>query len=509
MTTSAHQARIDWSQKLVSGAIEFTQRFCGVDFYTYQIEVIDRIFFSLIFGDAAEIGVEQARQSGKTTGVGGAIAGGLVLLPRLAAIYPEDPVLKKFKNGFMAGCFAPIDFQAETIFSRVCMQFESESAKIILADPEIDEPEPKPSAKLLRLKKCHSFCRQQTAHPQAKIESSTYHLIVLDEAQEADATVVRKSLHPMLTATAGSIIKTGTPAPHVSEFLDTLKRTKRQGVNKEGKRNYFAVNYKRAAKENPYYAQAIEEEKRRLGEDSDEFQMAYNLRWLLDRGMFVTQDRIDELGDQTMQIVPYWAESPIVMGIDVARKHDSTVVTALWVDWERPDEFGLYDHRILNWLELHGENWESQYRQICEFVQRYRTMRIGVDAQGMGSVVAERLQVLLPNIEVVEMAMNPIDQTERWQHLMHLIQRGLVGWPAHPRTRRLKVYQRFVQQLAEVEKEYKGKYIQVGAPRNDRNAHDDFVDSLALACSLTKEFGQELEVQVWNSNPLMERYSLR
>ena len=106
------------------------------------------------------------------------------------------------------------------------------------------------------------------------------------------------------------------------------------------------------------------------------------------------------------------------------------------MDWEHPDEFGLYNHRILDWLELHGENWESQYRQICDFAIRYYVMRIGVDAQGMGGPVAERLQVLMPNIEVVAMAMNPIDQSERWQHLMQLIQRGLVGWPAHARTRR-------------------------------------------------------------------------
>jgi hypothetical protein len=66
-----------------------------------------------------------------------------------------------------------------------------------------------------------------------------------------------------------------------------------------------------------------------------------------------------------------------------------------------------------------------------------------------------------------------------------------------------------VQQLAEVEKEYKGRYVSVEAPKGDKNAHDDYIDSLALACALTKDFGQVHEVEQWNSNPLLERASAR
>lgn len=496
--------RVTWAQELTNKCVQFTERFCDTKFYTYQLEVADRIFFSLIYGDAEEITVEMGRQSGKTEALARTVAGALILLPRLAQVYPDDLILAKFKRGLMVGVFGPIDEQSETLFSRIVMQFETEQAQMILADPEINESVPHPSGKLLRLKNCHSFCRRQTAHPQAKVESKTYHLIVVDEAQEADSTVVRKSIHPMLAATAGTIVKAGTPAPFKSDFYEAIRRNRHRGKTL-GKPNHFAVDWKRAAKENPFYAQSIEREKARLGEDSDEFQMSFNLKWLLDRGMFITEDRINELGDETMATVPYWSESPIVMGLDVAQKHDSTVLTALWVDWERPDEFGLYDHRILNWLELHGENWESQYRQICEFVHRYNTMRLGVDAQGMGGPVAERLQVLLPTIEVVPLPMNPVHQTARWQHLMQLVQRGLIGWPAHPRARRLKTYQRFVLQMSEAEKQYRGKYVSVEAPRGERNAHDDYVDSLALAAWMTHDFGQVLEVEQWNSNPLYAR----
>ncbi len=494
--------RIAFAQSLVDRCLLVLPELVGIDLYTYQMEMADRIFFSLLYGDAEEITIEATRQGGKSEALADIVATAMVIFPMLAQIYPDDPVIRKFTRGIEIGIFAPIDEQADTIFGRIEDRLTSAHAKEFLADPEIHEEAHKSGNELSM--RNGSICRRQTAHAKAKIESKTYHLVVIDEAQDADATKVRKSIHPMTVATGGTIVKVGTPAPYKSDYYEAILRNKRRGPTNQ-KRNHFAYDWRRAAKENPYYRQSIAKEKDRLGEDSDEFQMSYNLRWMLDRGMFITEEQLEELGDKSMQVVPYYTDSPIVIGIDVARKHDSTLATAVWVDWEHPDEFGLYNHRVLDWLELHGENWESQYRQICDFASHYYVMRIGVDAQGMGGPVAERLQVLMPNTEVVPMAMNPIDQSERWQHLMQLIQRGLIGWPAHSRTRRTLKYKRFIQQMSDVEKVYKGKYLLVGAPENEKNAHDDYIDSLALACSLTKDFGQELEVQVWNVNPFLER----
>lgn len=744
-------------QGLVDKCLQLITPLTGIELYSYQLEMADRIFFSLLMGDAEEITIEATRQGGKSEALADVICVALVILPKLGAMYPNDPVIKKFRPGVQIGCFAPIDDQADTIFGRVWDRISSPHAKAFLSDPEVAD-EAHLSGPAIRMDS-GSLCRRQTAHAKAKIESKTYHLVVIDEAQEADSSKVRKSIHPMTTATAGSIVKVGTPTSYKSDFYEAILRNKRRGQT-NGKRNHFSYDYRRASRENPYYDQSIKKEKSRLGEDSDEFRMcvapwtrvltadlrhvradqvypgmrlvgfdeerpgkglhrrfresvveaasvvtrptyelglddgtvitcsaehrwlvttagrrtvwkatvdlvesdrifkltdmwepeythdtgylaaafdgegclsqatttgslmlqfsqrenamlghvrglltkfgysywetvggtnndvvalhiaggrvaimrflgeirpnrllpkfkpdmwgsigrhdhkgqdfrhptitrmtflgdqevvafrtstrtfvaeglashnSYALDWLLDRGMFITDDQMEELGDTSMQTVPYYTDSPIVIGVDVAARHDSTIATAVWVDWEHPDEFGLYNHRVLNWLELHGENWESQYRQICDFASNYYVMRMGVDAQGMGGPVAERLQVLLPGIEVMPLAMNPVDQSERWQHLMQLIQRGLIGWPAHSRTRRLKTWQRFTQQMVDVEKTYKGRYLLVGTPDNEKNAHDDYVDSLALACSLTKDFGQATEVEVWHSNPLMER----
>jgi len=62
----------------------------------------------------------------------------------------------------------------------------------------------------------------------------------------------------------------------------------------------------------------------------------------------------------------------------------------------------------------------------------------------------------------------------------------MIGWPAHAKTRRLRVWKRFYQQMLDAEKKYKGASFLVEAP-NEAHAHDDYVDSLAIACSLTQD----------------------
>ena len=88
-----------------------------------------------------------------------------------------------------------------------------------------------------------------------------------------------------------------------------------------------------------------------------------------------------------------WSEAgtaaPVWLGSIPARVKDSTVVTVMWVDWDFPDPAGYREHRILNWLEIHNTDWEEQYFQIMDFLDPYDIAFCGVDAQGMGSAVAE------------------------------------------------------------------------------------------------------------------------
>ena len=572
----------------------------------------------------------------------------------------------------------------------------------------------------------------------AKIESRTFHLIILDEAQGSADQIVAKSLGPMLAYNAGTLVKTGTPATQKNNFYQTIQRNKRRQTGRGVKQNHFEWDWREVAKVNPNYGKFVKKEMLRIGEDSDEFQMSYCtvpetriltadmrhipagditvgmklvgfdeerpgkgqhrrlqesvvedvgrimrpcyrltlsdgtsitcssehrwlvttagrrtewkmakdlvstdrifkvtdvwehtedyrtgylaaafegeghfsrhsmlgfsqrdnpmmlkvrkyleelnfstwevtgsgtnedvtvlhvgggrsevmrflgqvrperlldkvdvgqfgtigrhykepdqfqhpyvlnsefvgerevvaiktstktyiaeglashncVRWILERGMFVTEGVMEQLSDRSMEVVKHWHKSPVVVGIDPARKLDSTVVTVVWVDWDRPDEFGYYDHRVLNWLELQGEDWEQQYAEITDFLANYDVLAVAVDANGVGDAVAQRLKLLLPRAEVIPVTSSMSEQSARFKHLQALIQRKMIGFPGHAKTRRLRVWKRFMQQMIDAERHYQGANFTVKAPE-EAWAHDDHVDALAIACSLTKEY---------------------
>jgi hypothetical protein len=472
---------------LVAKCLIFTEELVGHKFFKYQRKVALRIIESIVIGDGATISFLCARQAGKTETVANTIAALMILLPRLAKLFPD--LLGKFKDGFWVGCFAPTDDQAETMFSRIVSRLTSERAVEIMLDPEIDDrPDGKGGkGKRLKLAKSGSFVRMQTANPQASIESKTYHILIGDESQDIDEYMWNKSISPMGAFYNASKVMTGTPTTHKGVFFKNIAVNKRRQTRRGARQDHFEFNWKHCAAENRNYEKFVRGEILRIGEDSDEFQMSYNLKWLLDRGMFTTSTRLDELGDKSMEIVKSYYRSPVVVGIDPARTVDSTVITVCWVDWRWTDEFGYFDHRILNWLEIQGTEWEEQYFMIQRFLSNYSVAMIGVDGNGVGGAVAERLARLMPDVEVEAIASDPATQTKRWLHLEQLMSRGLISWPAHAKTRRLRTWKRFYQQFEDLEKIHKGKYVMAEAP-NERDAHDDYPDSLALATILTKDF---------------------
>src|ERR1700761_7117530 len=77
-------------QRLVNGCINVMRELCDVEhFYSYQLEIADRIFFSLLYGDAAEITIETARQAGKSEIMADVAATAMVVFPLLAKTFPD------------------------------------------------------------------------------------------------------------------------------------------------------------------------------------------------------------------------------------------------------------------------------------------------------------------------------------------------------------------------------------------------------------------------------------
>jgi Terminase RNaseH-like domain/Terminase large subunit, T4likevirus-type, N-terminal len=476
----------EFLNRLIDKMMQFMAALVGHDLHPYQKPLARRIIEAVIIGRGDEITALASRQSGKSETIANTVAMLMILLPRLAKLYPE--LLGKYKDGIWVGLFAPTEGQAETLFGRTVTRLTSERAIEILGDPEIDDQAARIGGvtKMIKLKKSGSTITMMTANPRAKIESKSFHLIVIDECQEADDFVVAKSISPMLAYYAGTMVKTGTPTTSKNNFYKAIQLNKRKQTERRAKQDHFQWDWRDVAKFNENYKSFIKKEMLRIGEDSDEFQMSYCCKWLLERGMFITSGALDDLGDVKMQVQKVWHKTPVVVGIDPARKVDSTVVTVVWVDWERPDEFGYFDHRILNWLEIQGDNWEEQYFQIVNFLSNYDVLLVGVDGNGVGDAVAQRLNILLPRAEVIALTSSQSEQSKRYKYLQELLQRGMLTYPAHAKTRNLKTYKRFYQQMTDAEIQYKGSTFTVAAPK-ENYAHDDYVDSLAIACSMTKD----------------------
>jgi hypothetical protein len=487
----------DFIDRLVDKIMLFMEGLVGHHLHDYQQPLARRIIEAVLIGKGDEITALASRQSGKSETIANTVATLMVLLPKLATLYPE--LLQKYKDGIWVGLFAPTEGQAETLFGRTVSRLTSERAQEILGDPEIDDQAAKIGGvtRMVRLKNSGSSITMMTANPRAKIESKSFHLIVIDECQEADDFVVSKSIAPMLAYYAGIMVKTGTPTTSKNNFYKAIQLNKRLQTERGRRQNHFQWDWRDVSKVNTNYKTFIKQEMLRIGEDSDEFQMSYNCKWLLERGMFVTTSLLDELGDTSQELVKTWHKTPVVVGIDPARKMDSTVVTVVWVDWDRPDEFGYFDHRILNWLEIQGDDWEEQYFQIVNFLSNYDVLAVGVDANGVGDAVAQRLKLLLGRSDVFPLTSSQSEQSKRFKHLQALIQRRSLSYPNHAKTRRLRVHKRFIQQMTDAEIKYKGPNFVVEAP-DESYAHDDFVDSLAIACSLTQSLVMP-EVEVSNS----------
>lgn len=452
----------------------------------YQLPFARRIFESLIISDGETLTALCSRQSGKTEIVGSCLATAMIMLPVLARVYPET-ALKKYRRGVWVGAFAPVATQAKIVFSRIVSRLQTPAARAILADPEIRD---KVVARGTRvwLEASGSRAVQITCHPSATIEGETFHVILIDECQGADDEVVRKSVSPMGAATRATKIYTGTVDWQANVFYHTIQANKRRQLKRgRVRQNHFGWDWREVAKYVPEYGKSVQADMIVMGEDSDEFQMSYCCQWRLDKGMFTTADKMDQLGDTSMQsLVRDYTDTPVVVGIDCARIKDRTVVTVVYVDWNNYDDAGFMHHRILNWLDLEGDDWETQYYKIMEFLSHYRVYKVGVDGGGLGDVVIDRLRNLMPRIEFVPMGSAPAEQSSRWKYLKELMDRYQLVYPAGSRVKRLRSWRRFYQEMCDLEIEYKNANLKAFAPDDD-NAHDDYPDSLAMACFLTKE----------------------
>ena len=491
--------------ELVNRIFNFCELYSGRTMFPYQEQFSKRVIRSVLLNDGAEITALFSRQSGKSETIAITVGGMMIILPVLAnmPMFADDPRLMMFKDGLWVGIFAPSQRQAQITYGRLKARLQCKTAIAVLEDPEFRLQFSTSNGQTVALTN-GSFATAISASDGSNIEGESFKLIICEECQDISNFKIRKSIHPMGAAYNASIIKIGTATTYKGDFYDAIQRNKREQESKASHiKNHFEYDYTIAAKYNPKYAKYVEGEKRRLGENSDEFRMSYMLEWIIERGMFVDIVKFEESnGETSLERVVSDRQATHVAGIDIGGKNDSTVITMCEVDWNMPvimetrtdDETGeevtymAYNTYVKDWLCISNEpDYEEQYPLIVDYLSLFWVVRVVCDATREASI-SHRLRANL-RCEVIPYIFTTKSKSDLYKHLEKEISAGRARVCSGEKTRATKEYNDFLEQLGDLQKGYSGTNLVVAHP-DERGAHDDYPDSWALAvwgCSFVGE----------------------
>lgn len=499
---------VSFDAHFITGKImDFGKVLTGIPLYSYQEEIAYRIIYSVITFEGSVLTVLLSRQSGKSETMAFVIDTLTVLLPALAKIIPD---LEQFSNGFRVGLFAPQSDQVVTTYSRAMTRLTSANAEMVLSDPDLLvslESE-------VRLNLSNgSFLAGQVASKQSKIESKTYDLIIIEEAQDTDDFLVTKSIEPMLTATGGTLVKVGTTGVTKNHFWYEIQanRNHDRKIPDKRLRNHFEYAYKEiiSARRHQFeidhkkfhlnYEADILRKKERWGEDSQAFKLAYALVWDLESGMLISDKEFNTLLNRKLGFQEPSTGDYVVAGLDIGKAPAETVLTIAKV-WYTDDPFEKPYKQILAWVCLGGLDYEAQHHEILNYIVEYNISTIFADYTGVGKPVVDRLVYACGEyVNIEPYTFTAQSKSDMWYNFTSDIQTRRLIVPANRMVRGTIEFQKFEDQMKNCQKYFNGAYM---VCEKSEGYFDDMVDSCALMClaaNAQREAESELEV---DDNPL-------
>mgnify|MGYP000075961699 CR=1 FL=1 len=497
------------AHEITGKIMEFGKVLTGLSLYRYQEEIAYAIIYSVITFSGDVKTILLSRQSGKSEVMAFVIDTLTVLLPALAKIIPD---LEQFQSGFRVGLFAPQSDQVQTTYSRAMTRINSANAEMILSDPDIDIY--MESAARLQLSN-GSFLAGQVASKQSKIESKTYDLVIVEEAQDVEDFIVAKSIEPMLSSTAGTLIKVGTTGMYKNHFWTEIQHNRNidRKIPDPRIRNHFEYDYKKiiADRRTQYekdgkrfhlnYEADILHKKERWGADSQAFKLAYALIWDLESGMLVTDKQFNDILNRKKYFAVPQDSDYIVAGLDIGKSPASTVLTIGKV-WYGEDSFEKPYKEILAWIDLGGLDYEAQHHAIMDAIITYNISTIFADYTGVGKAVVDRLMYACGEyVNIEPYTFTAQSKSDMWYNFTSDIASRRIIVPANPKVRGTKEFANFEEQMKNCQKYFNGSYM---VCEKSEGYFDDYVDSAALMCMAAnqeQEVTNEIEVM---DNPLYQ-----
>lgn len=447
-----------------------------IEFYPYQEEVAERIFAALVtnlrltYGATeedikklkqVEVPIEFSRQSGKTTTIVHVIDFIMLFAPKL------------FGRTVSIGIFAPQREQAKTDFDRLKTALSRSTDMQIVDDEAAQNAKEESNAKTIVLpigSSCYIFPVTKTSKP----ESKTLDLIIFEESQDLSDRIMKEQIWPMGKFTNAPRVYIGTAGVQKCHFLTLIRKSNALVLDfdkiAQQKRELFK---KTGNALHLIYIQSVEEEIAKYGRDSDEIRRPYYLEWIIGTGQFTTDEELEALVTDRGR-THHEKKHPCYAGIDVAKHPDSTVVTIIRFNEETRRK------ELINWLELRGENYTSQFSIILDFLNRYNVMAVAIDSTGVGDPIADMFEADSPWVDehtgLHRIKFSQDSKSNMYKNLKITIKELLTTLPKLD----TKEADRFKEQLLDLQQEYKGQHLSVHHP-DDANAHDDYPDSWALA----------------------------
>ena len=479
-------------QRVCGSRDELIKHLHGFTMYDYQKLISDQIVHAVIFRDTLEANDEISRQAGKSVA--------FILTEAYLSVINDELYGEPIHVGF----FAPKEQQVKTSFDRLKeylpafarafrMRYRESNATTIVMERPVDH-----NGITYYLKACTFYA--YTLGEGAHVESKTLHRAYVDEAQDIDDFKVNKEVRPMLATTGGCLFRIGVAGYKNCEFKQAIDAGRNSivvpvnQVIEQRRKVYEETGNEKHLLYERFYNQMLGEVG---GEGVDFIRTQFLLEWIVERGNMTSREKLEACRVENMTF-PKDVEPYVVVSVDLAKKSDSTVITAT-------TEKG---QRIRAW-ELRGHNYNEQYPIICEVCellekgevmsrddgtpQKFKVRLIRVDTTGStGDAAAEALEAHPDchwNVEYFYFA--PQNKHNLYNQFLSLIemtnsirlgkiedtgQRRYEYWAGDP------CVEQFEFQMLAMEKEYKGaegNMLSCHHP-DSPGARDDHPDSSAM-----------------------------
>lgn len=305
----------------------------------------------------------------------------------------------------------------------------------------------------------------------------------------ANGIVSGNSIEPMLSSTAGTLIKVGTTGMFKNHFWYEIQHNRQldRKVKDPRIRNHFEFDYKRIIKDRREqyeidhkrfhlnYEADILRKKARWGEDSQSFKLAYALIWDLESGMLLTDKEYNGIINRKLGLQMPTNYDYVVAGLDIGKSPAETVLTIGKVTHSKEDPFDKTYKQVLAWVALGGLDYEAQHHVIMDCIVEFNISSLFADYTGVGKAVVDRLMYACGEyVDITPYTFTSQSKSDMWFNFVSEIQTKHLIVPANKKVRESTEYMKFEEQMKNCQKYFNGAYM---VCEKSEGYFDDFVDS--------------------------------